>query len=108
MDTSILSRTIAITNTHVESDRSGEIEEKWGDVSINYTGYAKYDETTIPTQDSSVDAVEIRHTHLYANSSLQETINEINEYYKDRNLGPYEKVVFDPDWQSKINEESEN
>ena len=33
--------------------------------------------------------------------------NEINEYYKDHNLGPYEKVVFDPDWQSKINGESE-
>ncbi len=92
MDTSIreiLKRTISITETHAESDQSGTISEKWGDVSINYKGYSKYDVIKIEDSSVIVDKASLRHTHLYLADNIQDKIRALNEYYIKNNIGPY-------------------
>lgn len=85
----ILKRTIAITETHVETDKSGIITEQWGDVSISYKGYTKYDTVKVNCDSSNIDTESVRHTHLYVSNNIQEEINAINKYYAENNLGPY-------------------
>ena len=63
----MLNRTVETTNAHVESDKSGVIEETWNDVSVSYDAYAKYDEVEVTTPDTSIDEDtkdQVRHTHL--------------------------------------------
>jgi len=88
----VLERTLSITKTHPESDQTGDINEKIGDVSVNYKGYTKYDEVDVVT-DSSIsedEKIKIRHTHLYIQKNINEEIKSITEYYIENKLGPFE------------------
>ena len=53
----VLNRTVETTNAHVESDKSGVIEETWNDVSVSYDAYTKYDEVEVTTPEEN-DSIE--------------------------------------------------
>ena len=90
----VLNRTLSNTATHVESDQSGVITEQWGDVSISYNAYAKYDEVEIPVQ-SEVDKKlyekreNARRTHIRLDPSINDELDAIKQYYIENHLGPY-------------------
>lgn len=92
----VLKRTVETTNAHVESDKSGEIEERWGDASIGYSAYVQYDEAEVPTIEPVDDdeKEDLRHTHLNMKSDISERISEMNEYYKEHKLGPYKYPIW--------------
>lgn len=89
-------RLLTTTNAHVESDQSGEIEEKWGDSSVNYKAYVNYDEVEVPIIDSSIieklkeQERSMRHTHLYLEPDINDSLMQMNEYYMEHKLGAYE------------------
>lgn len=91
----VLNRTLSNTATHVESDQSGVVTEQWGDVSISYNAYTKYDEVEIPVQ-SEVDKKlyeereNARPTHLRLDPSINDELAAIEQYYIENHLGPYE------------------
>lgn len=87
----VLNRTVETTNAHVESDKSGVIEETWNDVSVSYDAYVKYDEVEVTTPDTSIDEDakdQVRHTHLNAGEKLSEKIMSMAQYYLDNNIYP--------------------
>ena len=87
----VLNRTVETTNAHVESDKSGLIEETWNDVSVSYDAYTKYDEVEVTTPDTSIDEDtkdQVRHTHLNTGEKLSEKILSMAQYYLDNNLYP--------------------
>lgn len=93
----VLKRTLETTNAHIETDKSGQIEEQYGDVSINYNGYVKYDEKEIEISDTSISdniKIQMRHTHEFLPKNISEKIMEMNAYYKEHKIGPY-KFAFD-------------
>ena len=87
----VLNRTLETTNSHVEMDKSGVVEETWNDVSINYNAYAKYDEVEIDIPDTSIDEdanEKVRHTHLNMGEEMSEKIMSMAQYYLDNNIYP--------------------
>ena len=89
----VLKRTLATTNAHVELDHLVDYEEKFADVSIEYKAYNDYDTTEIPvdTSVSKEDIVKMRHTHLpFRDSSTEfkEKMENILKFYVDNNLWP--------------------
>ena len=106
----VLERTLATTNTHVEHDRSGKVEVEWGDSSISYNAYTKYDEREIVIPDTSIsddEKIKMRHTHLFTPSSLSEELDAMNRYYREHNLGPWKYAFKGPQNSQENNEQSE-
>lgn len=87
----VLKRTLATTNTHVELDHMTTMTEQWGDVSIDVSAYYDYDIAEIPVDPSisEDDKIAMRHTHLYLESDNSSTyFKDLYQYYIDNNLYP--------------------
>ena len=94
----VLKRTLATANDHLELDHLVDYEEKFADASIKYKAYNDYDTTEIPIFDpekaeefDKENSAKMRHTHLpFTDSSTEfkEKMENILKFYIDNNLWP--------------------
>lgn len=94
----VLRRTLATTNDHLELDHLVDYEEKFADVSIEYKAYNDYDTTEVPIFDpekakefNKENSAKMRHTHLPFTDStteFKEKMENILKFYIDNNLWP--------------------